>query len=83
MLNVEFLWYFDKARKILLSNDDPGQNLLVRPYPAIINCPVCGKKIREAKYAGAMITVDGKKYLFRTYACKTKFVKDPEKYMNI
>lgn len=82
MLNVEFRWYVDKVRKILLTSAVTGQNLLARTYAKKITCPVCGKEIREAKYAGAMITVEGKKYYFGTYACKTKFVKYPEKYMN-
>lgn len=81
MLNIEFQLYIDKVRKILLKSDSPDRDMLVRQSPVKIICPVCGVKIREAKYAGAMITVDGKKYYFRTYACKTKLIKDPEKYL--
>ena len=81
MLNIEFRLYIDKVHKILLKSESPARDLLVRPSPGKIICPVCGMKIKDAKYAGAMITIDGKKYYFRTYACKTKLIKEPEKYL--
>lgn len=43
--------------------------------------PVCGKKIREAKYAGARITIDGIRYYFCSMECKTEFLHNPEKYV--
>ena len=43
--------------------------------------PACGMKVKKSK-AAAVSEYQGKKYYFCAVACKEKFDKEPEKYLN-
>jgi Cu+-exporting ATPase len=43
--------------------------------------PVCGMKVKKSE-AAAVSEYKGRKYYFCTLACKGKFEKEPEKYVD-
>lgn len=47
----------------------------------MLKCPVCGKVIKDAKYAGARITVDSVRYYFFSMDCKDELLHNAEKYV--
>ena len=47
----------------------------------MLKCPVSGKIIKDAKYAGSRITVDGVRYYFCSRDCKDELLHNSEKYV--
>ena len=78
MLNVEHVWYWNKLREIFSFE----QMKSISSQPIRLKDPVCGKLIKEPKYAGAMVRDGSIKYYFCSMECKTKFLKEPEKYLS-
>ncbi len=78
MLNSETIWNRNKLREIFSfeqMKSPASRSVRLRD-------PVCGKAIKEPKYAGAMVRDGDKKYYFCSMECKTKFLKEPEKYLS-
>ncbi len=70
MLDIENMWRLNTLREIYLNGEIESVNSL----PAkLLEDPVCGKIIKEPKYAGAKVRDCNKKYYFCSRECKTNF----------
>ena len=59
-----------------------GMCTLEKPKAAVSKaCPVMGKKIQDVSKASGKSTYKGKTYYFCCPGCKTKFDKNPQKYI--
>ncbi len=79
MLDTEDIWSLVKMREIYLNGEIDSVNSL---SDELLRDPVCGKIIKAPKYAGAMVIDGNIKYYFCSMECKTKFLKEPEKYLS-
>lgn len=58
-----------------------NKNLWNKRKIGMLKCPVCGREIREAKYAGARIEVGRVRYYFYSMDCKNEILHNAEKYI--